>query len=181
MHGRFSLRARRGVPRRVGAQSMVEFALVLPAMMLLTMGALQMALICIVWIGLQGLTQDTARWMAVSSQAGPPDSSCNATTSTVWPRPRWSIGDDGTAYRNCNLPPLLTSANFTTWSWSPACSNGTDCWANGSRRSDQMLTLTATYNWSNVIVLPLLNGGGITAPWTPSTTVTVTAAEVMQY
>jgi hypothetical protein len=169
------------VDGRVHAQSMVEFALLLPAVVLLIMGALQIALISMVWINLYGLAQDTTRWMAVSSQAGPPDGSCNPTASTIWPRPRWSIGDDGIAYRNCNLPPLLTAANFSAPVWSPACANTVDCWANGSRSSDGRLDLTLTYNWSNVLILPVINGGGITSSWTLPTTVTVTAHEVMQY
>ena len=173
---------RRTLPAgRVHAQSMVEFALLLPAVALLIMGSLQIALISMVWINLYGVTQDTTRWMAVSSQAGPPDGSCNATASAIWPRPRWATGDDGVAYRNCNLPPLLASANFSTPVWSPACAANVDCWANGSRRTNDPLSLTLTYNWSNVLIFPVINGGGITSAWTLPTTISATATEVMQY
>jgi hypothetical protein len=160
---------------------MVEFALVLPVFIFLIMGALQMALLCLVWIGLQGVVQDTARWMSISSQAPTPISgNCNPTgTNPLYPRPRWANGNDGVTYRDCNLPPPLVAANFTAWNWTPACTSGSDCLASGVRRVDSSLTLTATYNWSNIIVLPML--GGTVGGWTIPTTVTVTATEVMQY
>jgi len=165
------------------AQAMVELALLLPALLLLVMGALQIALLCIVWVGLQSLVQDTARWMAVSSPVAVPTTGNCAPTGTNpnYPRPRWATGDDGTAYRNCTLPPLVLAANFTSWNWTPACATGVDCYGTGVRAANEMLTLTATYNWSNVAIVPGITGSGITAAWQIPTTVTVTAAEVMQY
>jgi hypothetical protein len=160
------------------AQSMVEFALVLPVFLFMVMGAIQIAMLCMVWISLQALAQDTVRWMTISSQAPPPTAACAAGTST-WPRPRWADGNDGVNYRNCNLNPLLVSGNFTAWTWNPPCANGADCFASGVRGADDMLTLTATYNWSNVMIMPV--GLASYFGWTLPTTVTVTAAAVMQY
>lgn len=182
MLGRFRW-ARRFAPR-TRAQAMVELALVLPMFLFLVMAALQLALVAVVWISLQGLTQNTTRWMAVSSIAPAPTSlSCAPSgTNALYPRPRWADGNDGKLYRNCILPPLLRQSNFddSKWIWSPACANGTDCFATGVRTTNQMLTLTATYDWSNVLIMPTLSGGGLLG-WNWPTTMTVSAAEVMQY
>jgi len=175
------LRRREGA-RRTRAQAMVELALILPIFLFMVMGALQLSLIAIVWIGLQGITQDTARWMASSSPAPLPTvGNCSPSGSNAnWPRPRWANGNDGTGYRDCYLPPLVQSANFTAWTWNPSCASGADCWGAGTRRADGMLRLTATYDWSNVLILPVINGGG-TVGYAFPTTFTVTAAGVMQY
>jgi hypothetical protein len=158
---------RRRKPRTRG-QAMVEFALVAPIMVLLIMGALQVALISMVWISLQGLAQDSARWMAISSPS-----------DATYPRPRWADGQDGVAYRNASLPPAMTAARFTAWSWNPPCASGVDCITSGARRSDQMLVLTATYNWDNLMIMPI--GIGTMFGWSFPTTITVKGAEVMQY
>ncbi|HLH27229.1 MAG TPA: TadE family protein [Chloroflexota bacterium] len=162
-------------------QALVELALILPILLFLTMGAIQVAALGMVWISLQGLTQDTARWMAISSQAPPPLSNCTDGTS-LWPRPRWADGNDGAYYMNCHASGLLRGTSFSsfaTLTWSPACGNGTDCFAAGLRRADDMLTLTVTYNWSNVVFMP----GGLSGwlGWIVPSTVTVSASEVMQY
>jgi Flp pilus assembly protein TadG len=163
-------------------QAFVEFALIFPVFVLLVMGALQIALLCMVTVSLQGLAQDTARWMAISSQADRPAADCTLTTnSSNWPRPRWANGDDGSNYVKCTAPPILRAANFSTPVWSPACGNGSDCFATGARAANQMLTVTLTYNWSNVIIMPFITGGGIVSAWQLPTTITATASEVMQY
>jgi hypothetical protein len=169
----------RGEQRRRG-QALVELALILPVLLFMVMGVLQVAALAMVWINLQGLTQDSVRWMAISSLSPSPGAAPTCTAGTTnYPRPRWADGLDGINYRNCNVSGLLRSANFTSWTWSPACSNGTDCAASGLRTSDQMLTLTATYNWSNVVFMP----GGLQGwmGWLVPATVTVSASEVMQY
>jgi hypothetical protein len=170
-------------PRRRG-QALVELAIMLPFLLFLMMGIIQVGALAMVWIALQGVAQDSARWMAVSSQARPPTAACNWTTqNSNYPRPRWADGDYAAYsvnYRDCNLPPILIAGNFTNWQWTPACSgNGTDCVAQNLRRPDQMLTLTATYNWSNVIFIPTGLRGWFN--WAIPPTVTVTVAEVMQY
>jgi hypothetical protein len=175
---RFIARRRAG-PRRHG-QALVELALILPVLLFLVMGVLQIAALAMVWINLQGLVQDSARWMAISSQSPPPGAAPSCTPgTTTYPRPRWADGDDGVNYRNCNVSGLLVPANFTSWAWSPACDSGVDCAANGLRTSDQMLTLTATYNWANVVFMP----GGLQGwmGWVVPGNVTVSASEVMQY
>ncbi len=167
-------------PRRRRGQALVELALVLPIMLFLVMGILQIAALGIVWISLQNIAQDTARWMAVSSTApAPGPAPACAPTTTNYPRPRWANGNDGVNYRNCNKAPILLESNFTAWTWDPPCSVCTDCFAAGLRGPDQMLRLTATYNWSNVIFIP----GGLSGwfGWLIPPTVTVTVAEVMQY
>jgi hypothetical protein len=173
--------------RRRG-QALVELALLLPVFLFLTMGVLQVAALAMVWINLQGLTQDTARWMAVSSQGPSYNADCTTNTTThVYPRPRWADGDDGLNYVRCSgAPPvagafrLLQPANFSTPVWTPTCANGVDCAAaTGGRRADGALTVSITYNWSNVVFMP----GGLQGwlGWFVPATVTTTAAEVMQY
>jgi Flp pilus assembly protein TadG len=162
------LRARLPWSKHRRAQAIVEFALITPVMVLLIMAALQVGLICMVWINLQGIAQDSARYMAVSSTAAP-----------TYPRPRWADGDDGVTYRNSNLPTGMTAARFSSWQWNPACGSGVDCVAAGVRHADQMLVLTATYDWSNLMIMPV--GIGTKYGWSFPTTITVTAAEVMQY
>lgn len=175
----------RAVHGRQQAQAMVEMAFVLPVMIFLVMGALQFAYLSMIYVSVLGLMQDTARWMAISSTAAMPVSgNCFPTgTNTLYPRPHWANGDQGTVYRDCKLGTggLLSSANFTSWSWSPACSTGSDCLALGTRRPDQKLTLTATYNYSSALFMPLITGGGLTNAWQFPTSFTLSAAEVMQY
>ena len=167
-------RARRG-------QAIVELAIILPLFLFLMMGILQVAALAMVWITLQGLTQDMTRWMAISSQGASYNADCSPnTTQHVWPRPRWADGDDGLNYLKCNASsPLLVPANFSTPTWTPACANTADCVANGSRDTNEMLTSSVTYNWSNMVFMP----GGLQGwlGWIVPSTVTVTAAEVMQY
>ncbi len=63
---------------RASAQALVEMALILPIFLFMVIGALQAALVAMVWIGLQGVAQDTTRWMAVSSSAALPTAgNCN--------------------------------------------------------------------------------------------------------
>jgi hypothetical protein len=174
-------RRRLGPGRRRG-QSLVELALILPILLFLIMGVLQVAALGMVWINMQGLVQDSARRMAISSQAPPLLTDCTNDpdpTHNRYPRPRWADGDDGIIYRNCTVSGLLIPANFQQWTWAPACNNGVDCAANGLRTSDQMLTLTARYDWSNVVFMP----GGLQGwmGWIVPATVTVSASEVMQY
>src|SRR4051794_6126746 len=168
-------------PRRRG-QALVELALILPVLLFLVMGVLQVAALGMVWVNLQGLVQDTARWMAISSQAPSPGAAPTCTAGTTnYPRPRWADGLDGVSYMNCNASGLLRGTNFSTFAtltWTPACSSGTDCAAAGLRTSDQMLTLTATYNWANVVFMP----GGLQGwmGWVVPSNLTVRASEVMQ-
>src|SRR4051794_25591485 len=171
---------RRGRASRRRGQALVELALILPVLLFLVMGVLQLAALGMVWVNLQGLVQDSARWMAISSQAPSPGAAPTCTAGTTnYPRPRWADGLDGINYRNCNVSGLLVPANFVSWTWTPACANGTDCAAAGLRTSDQMLTLTAVYNWSNVVFMP----GGLQGwmGWVVPSTLTVSASEVMQY
>ena len=137
MRGRFRWAPR--TTRRTRAQALVELALILPMFLFLVMAALQLALVAVVWVSLQGIVQDTARWMAVSSTAALPTvGNCNPSgTNPNYPRPRWADGNDGKVYRNCILPPLLLSTNFVdaNWVWTPACANGADCYGTGVRTS----------------------------------------------
>jgi hypothetical protein len=169
-------------PRRRG-QALVELAIMLPIFLFLMMGIIQVGALAMVWIALQGVAQDNARWLAVSSQARPPTAACNWTTqNSNYPRPRWADGDYtnySINYRNCTLPPILLANNFTAWTWNPACNPGADCVAQNIRHPDQMLRLTATYNWSNVIFIPSGLRGWF--GWAIPPTVTVDVAEVMQY
>ncbi|HEY7060348.1 MAG TPA: TadE family protein [Chloroflexota bacterium] len=168
-------------------QALVEMALILPMFLFLMMGILQVAALAMVWISLQGITQDMARWMAVSSPNASTgalpayNSDCSAnTTLHVYPRPRWADGDDGLNYLRCNASsPLLRGANFSAPTWSPACTNGTDCAAAGLRRADGTLSVTMTYNWSNMIFIPSGLRGWFN--WVLPANATATAAEVMQY
>jgi hypothetical protein len=149
-------------------QALVEFALVAPLMVFLVMAALQVAMVSMIHITLQGLAQDTARYMAISSAASP-----------NYPRPRWADGDDGISYCNTSMPSLLQAARFTQWEWTPACAAGVDCISTGVRRADNMLRLTITYDWSHLMIMPVGIGGMF--GWSFPTTTTVNAAEVMQY
>lgn len=168
-------------------QSLVEFALLLPTLLFLVMGALQIGLLCLVTMSLQGIAQDTARWYAMSSRAYPNDSrvqvDCAGLANTSrWPRARWADGRDSETivYRNCNLPPILRPENFTRWEWTPACGNGQDCYAAGTRTANQKLTLTAEYDWSNVAIMPGLSAV-FSALYGQNPRITVVASEVMQY
>jgi hypothetical protein len=168
--------------RRRRGQALVEMALMLPLLLFLMMGILQFAALTMVWINLQGVAQDTVRWMAISSQApGYTAYPTCGTGTTPYPRPRWADADSGVNYRDCTLAAngLLRrgSSFYPTWTWTPACVG--DCVASGARQSDQMLRLTASYDWSNVVFMP----GGLRGwfGWVIPATVTVQAAEVMQY
>ncbi len=177
--------------RRRG-QALVELALMLPVFLFLMMGVIQLAALAMVWISLQGLTQDTARWMAVSSQAAPYTSTTPCATDNTrinYPRPRWANGPSpggptdfetySRNYMDCNLPPILRSANFVSRTWSPACTGTTDCYTSGIRSANTPLTLTVVYDWSNVVFMP----GGLRGwlGWVIPANVTVSATEVMQY
>jgi hypothetical protein len=176
-----------GCPRRAEGQSLVEFALLLPTLLFLVLGALQIGLLCLVTMSLQKVAQDTARWYSMSSQAYPVDSrvqvNCPGLAQTsAWPRARWADGRDSQSriYRDCNLPPILRPENFTQWQWSPACADGQDCYAAGLRTANQKLTLTAEYDWSNVAIMPGLSAV-FAALYGQNPRITVVASEVMQY
>ena len=182
MHRWIIARLKRRYANRSRAQALVETAFILPVFLFMIMCALQLALFCMVWVSLQGLAQDTARWMSISSQAPTPNADCSMPSGAnpLWPRPRWANGTDGWNYIKCSLPPLIKDTNLSAPVWSPACGSGVDCFASGARAADGKLRLTLTYDWSNVVVIPIglasLFGG---TPFKP--TVTVTAAAVMQY
>ncbi|MBX5491301.1 MAG: pilus assembly protein [Chloroflexi bacterium] len=172
---------------RVGGagQSLVEFALIVPTLLFLVMGALQIALLCLVTMSLQGLAQDTARWYAISSRAdspGPAPNCASLAGTSRWPRARWADGRDSETrnYRDCNLPPILDRSRFTRWEWRPACADGQDCYASGVRTANQKLTLTVEYDWRNVAIMPGLSAV-LTALYGEVPRVTVVASEVMQY
>ncbi len=173
-------RARTG---RGPGQAMVEFALILPVFILMVMGVLQIALLCMVWFSLQGLAEDTVRWMSISSPSNLPAANCALTVASNWPRPHWADGLDGGAnYMKCTARGTMLDPNrIQSAVWNPACAPGADCYAAADRAVDGRLTLTLTYDWSNVLIMPIISGGGILAPLSFPTTVTVTAAAVMQY
>ena len=141
--------------RRENAQSLTEFALTVPFFMLMMMFAVQMSLLT--------MAQLAVMWMAT-------DNIRHAATSTAGVGDNWSLADScQTTYRNSKLPAILTTANISTFSFSPSYAPGTVNCANASLNSPATtrvrgsgLRLTVQYNPTNLIFLPTTFGFG---PW----------------
>ena len=140
--------------RRAPSQSLVEFALVMPLLVVIFAVLLQFGILFMVYLNIMHITRDTARWLSVH-----PDN----TDATVQ------------AYVLGHLPTYLVAANFTwsfagassTWPWSPNCT---------ALSSGQCTTRTAlsqqrvSFNYNAVphVLLPTTLGNGywrVTVPW----------------
>src|SRR5690242_21366101 len=138
--------------RRENAQSLTEFALTLPFFMMLMMVAVQLSLLTMAQLAVMWVATDNIR---------------HAATSTAGVGDNWSVADScQTTYRNTKLPSILTTANITTFTFSPSYTPTTVNCANASLNSPQpgavtpprtrggALRLTVQYNPTNLIFLP---------------------------
>lgn len=82
-HTRTRAKGLRRLFSRAGGQSLVEFALIIPILMILVFGIVDFGLGLRSYISLTNATREGARFAAVGSPAGAYPANCNGTTSTT--------------------------------------------------------------------------------------------------
>jgi len=138
-------RRRRRLDRAEG-QSLVELALVLPLLLFFGLACIQFALIFTVYINVINVTRDAARWVAVHPQVLDGDKNTSGTTIyTVFQR----------------LPPGLTASRLTI-AISPTCTaiSAGKCSTSAARNAGDNITVTSTYDLTDVLFLPATIGWG---------------------
>ncbi len=120
------------------ANSVAEFALVVPIFLFIVLASMQLALIGIVRYDVKHVTRETARWLAVN-----PDATDAGLSAHV-------AGD---------VLPGMVAGNILSASATPACPSlsAGHC---AARSSGTVLTVSVLYDASNVYFLPVGLGPG---------------------
>lgn len=142
-------RARRW-SRRTGdrsrGQSMVELALMMPVILMFGLACIQTAIVFKAYIDVQNVTRDATRWVSVH-----PHVTDSSTLATI----------------NGRLPAGIDSARLTM-TIAPACASlsGGKCTA---RTTGSQISVTSTYNITDILFLPSTLGWGSWAIRIPTT------------
>jgi hypothetical protein len=132
---------------RYRAQSLVEFALVLPIFLGIVMVAIQLSFLVMAQLTLVWIAHDVIR---------------HVSTTTSGVGDNWALADScHVTYRNSKLPSILQAANITQFSFTPAYAPGTVNCTNAALNSPATtrvrggaVRLTMQYNPTNLLFLP---------------------------
>ena len=131
---------RPGLARRTRGQALVAMALLMPVLLFFGLACIQFAIIFKTYIDVQNVTRDAARWVSVHPQVL--DSTNDATI-------------------RARLPSGIKTARLTT-AYSPQCTtvSGGKCTAAATRNTGDPISVTSTYNITDILFLPSTLGWG---------------------